>query len=53
MPDLEPRHHLPDEGPMSYFRNLKMPDSMMDSFPPLDVGRETFAGIGQFADDPE
>jgi catechol 2,3-dioxygenase len=53
MPDLEPKHHHPDQGPMSYFRNLKMPDSMMDSFPPLDVARDTFAGIGQFADAPD
>jgi catechol 2,3-dioxygenase len=52
MPDFEPRHHLPDQGPTSYFRNLVMPDSMMDSFPPLEVSRDTFSGIGQFADEP-
>ena len=52
MPDWEPRHHLPDQGPTTYFRNLVMPDSMMESFPPLDVSRETFSGIGQFAGTP-
>jgi len=52
MPDFEPRHHLPHQGPTSYFRNLVMPDSMMDSFPPLEVSRDTFSGIGQFADEP-
>jgi hypothetical protein len=29
-----------------------MPDSMMDSFPPLEVAREHFTAIGQFGDEP-
>jgi catechol 2,3-dioxygenase len=53
LPDWEPAHHLPDQGPTTYFRNLTMPDSMMESFPPLDVSRDTFTGIGQFADQTE
>jgi hypothetical protein len=28
-----------------------MPDSMMESFPSLEVAREHFTAIGQFSDD--
>jgi len=50
MPDWQPPEHLPHEGPTSYFRNVLMPDSMMESFPPLEVAREHFTKIGQFAE---
>jgi catechol 2,3-dioxygenase len=49
MPDWVAPEHLPTEGPTTYFRNVVMPDSMMESFPDLEVSRETFAKIGQFA----
>jgi hypothetical protein len=48
MPDWAPPEHLPNEGPTSYFRNVLMPDSMMESFPSLEVAREHFTAIGQF-----
>jgi catechol 2,3-dioxygenase len=51
MPDWVPPEHLPNEGPTSYFRNVLMPDSMMESFPPLEVAREHFTAIGQFGED--
>src|SRR4051794_10914835 len=51
MPDWVPPDHLPHEGPTSYFRNVLMPDSMMESFPPLEVAREHFTAIGQFGEE--
>jgi catechol 2,3-dioxygenase len=51
MPDWVPPEHLPHEGPTSYFRNVLMPDSMMESFPPLEVAREHFTAIGQFGEE--
>jgi catechol 2,3-dioxygenase len=50
MPDWVPPEHLPHEGPTTYFRNVQMPDSMMESFPPLEVAREHFTAIGQFGE---
>jgi catechol 2,3-dioxygenase len=37
-PDWEPVRWVPSEGSNTMYRNLEMPDSMMESAPPADVG---------------
>jgi catechol 2,3-dioxygenase len=36
-PDWEPVKWVPSQGSNTMYRNLHMPDSMMDSFPDVDV----------------
>ena len=36
VPDWQPHNWLPSEGSNTMYRNLSMPDSMMESFPPSD-----------------
>jgi catechol 2,3-dioxygenase len=37
-PDWEPVHWVPAQGSNTMFRNLSMPDSMMEAFPPAETG---------------
>jgi catechol 2,3-dioxygenase len=37
-PDWEPVHWVPAQGSNTMFRNLSMPDSMTESFPPAEAG---------------
>lgn len=37
-PDWEPVKWIPAQGSNTMFRNLAMPDSMMEAFPPADAG---------------
>lgn len=49
LPDWEPATWTPDLGSVSFYRNLGMPESMMESFPPAAVNIDELKRTNQFA----
>jgi catechol 2,3-dioxygenase len=47
-PDWEPVRWLPSQGSNSIYRNVAMPESMMESFPPVEALQEAQGASGLF-----
>ena len=48
-PEWEPRRWTPETGGMSIWRNVGMPESMMESFPPVREASDQMQESGLFA----
>jgi catechol 2,3-dioxygenase len=40
VPDWEPKRWVPSQGSNTFYRNVAMPDSMMEAFPPAALGED-------------